>query len=103
MRFFILGLPQRRYSDARVEKVAAQSSREIENAEMGCGFLGLPQRRYSNARVEKVVMVKFAAESLKTFENKLECHYWLRKVVEKSKTRKWCAVFYFGPATTTLQ
>jgi len=46
--------------------VAAQSSREIENAEMGCGFLGLPQRRYSNARVEKVVMVKFAAESFHT-------------------------------------
>ncbi len=64
MRFFILGLPQRRYSDARVEKVAAQSSREIENAEMGCGFLGLPQRRYSDARVEKV-----AAQSSREIEN----------------------------------
>jgi hypothetical protein len=61
--------------------LVAQSSREIENPEMGCGFLGLPQRLYSDARVEKVVMVKFAAESFKTFKNKLECHYWLRKVL----------------------
>jgi hypothetical protein len=54
--------------------LVAQSSREIENAEMGCGFLFW-------ACHNDVTVTRGWKK-------------WLRKVLEKSKTRKWGAVFW---------